>query len=111
VSTAARARSPRPVTATRDGCWSRPRGTTAKRYRPSRELVRLQDSQPPAVRARAELGNRRPHQRWNRLDARANRPTISAVAVARELAGWGKDRGRPHKPPAGRLDVRRQREE
>jgi hypothetical protein len=40
------------------------------------------------VRARAELGNRRPHQRWNRLDARANRPTISAVAVARELAGW-----------------------
>jgi transposase len=59
-----------------------------KRYRPSRELLRRQDGQPPAVRARAETGNRRLHRRWARLDARSKRPTISAVAVARELAGW-----------------------
>lgn len=31
---------------------------------------------------------RRLHQRWRRLDARGKRSTISAVAVARELAGW-----------------------
>jgi transposase len=59
-----------------------------KPYRPSRELIRRQDGQPPAVRARAEAGNRRLHRRWSRLDARGKRPTISAVAVARELAGW-----------------------
>jgi transposase len=59
-----------------------------KRYRPSRELIRRQDGQPPAVRARADQGNRRLHRRWRRLDARGKRSTISAVAVARELAGW-----------------------
>jgi transposase len=59
-----------------------------KPYRPSRELIRRRTGQPPAVRERAELGNRRLHRRWMRLDARAKRPTISAVAVARELAGW-----------------------
>ena len=59
-----------------------------KRYRPSRELLRRQDGQPPEVRARAELGNRRLHRRWVRFDARSKRPTVSAVAVARELAGW-----------------------
>jgi hypothetical protein len=40
------------------------------------------------VRERAERGNRRLHQRWRRLDARGKRSTISAVAIARELAGW-----------------------
>jgi transposase len=40
------------------------------------------------VRERAERGNRRLHQRWRRLDGRGKRPTISVVAVARELAGW-----------------------
>ncbi|MFF4259298.1 hypothetical protein ACFY1L_49855 [Streptomyces sp. NPDC001663] len=45
-------------------------------------------AQPPAVRDRAERGNRRLHQRWKRFDARDKRPTIAAVAVARELAGW-----------------------
>jgi transposase len=59
-----------------------------KRYRLSRELIRRQDGQPAAVRQRAEAGNRRLHRRWARLDARSKRPTISAVAVARELAGW-----------------------
>ncbi|MEU9919699.1 IS110 family transposase [Streptomyces sp. NPDC051001] len=59
-----------------------------KRYRPSRELMRRQAGQPPAVRDRAERGNRRLNQRWKRFDARNKRPTIAAVAVARELAGW-----------------------
>jgi transposase len=59
-----------------------------KPYRPSRELRARQDRQPAAVRERADAGNRRLHQRWCRLDARAKRSTISVVAVARELAGW-----------------------
>ncbi|MEU7817105.1 transposase [Pseudonocardia sp. NPDC049154] len=59
-----------------------------KRYRPSRELLRRRQHQPPAVWARADQGNRRLHRRWARLDARNKRPTVSAVAVARELAGW-----------------------
>jgi transposase len=59
-----------------------------KPYRPSRELIRRRDGQPPAVRERADHGNRRLHRRWARLDARGKRSTISAVAVARELAGW-----------------------
>jgi transposase len=59
-----------------------------KPYRPSRELIRRRNGQPPAVRERAELGNRRLHRRWAGLDARGKRRTISAVAVARELAGW-----------------------
>lgn len=59
-----------------------------RRYQPSRELMRRRATQPPAVRDRAERGNRRLHQRWSRLDGRGKRPTISAVAVARELAGW-----------------------
>ena len=59
-----------------------------KPYRLSRELIRRRAGQPPTVRDRAEQGNRRLHRRWARLDARGKRPTISAVAVARELAGW-----------------------
>jgi transposase len=59
-----------------------------KPYRPSRALQRRQADQPAAVRERADRGNRRLHQRWCRLDARGKRSTISAVAVARELAGW-----------------------
>ena len=59
-----------------------------KPYRPSRELLRRQAGQSAAVRDRAERGNRRLHRRWTRLDARGKRSTISAVAVARELAGW-----------------------
>jgi transposase len=59
-----------------------------KPYRSSRQLLARQAGQPAAVRDRAEQGNHRLHQRWRRLDARAKRSTISAVAVARELAGW-----------------------
>ena len=59
-----------------------------KPYRPSVPLQRRQAGQPAVVRERAERGNRRLHQRWRRLDARGKRSTVSAVAVARELAGW-----------------------
>ena len=59
-----------------------------KPYRPSRELIRRRDGQPAAVRDRADRGNRRLHRRWARLDGRKKRSTISAVAIARELAGW-----------------------
>jgi transposase len=56
--------------------------------RPSRERARRADGQSAEVRARAEAGNRRLHQRWCRLEQRKKRPTVSVVAVARELAGW-----------------------
>jgi transposase len=56
--------------------------------RVSRERARRADGQPAAVRARAEAGNRRLHQRWCRLEQRGKRPTVSVVAVARELSGW-----------------------
>jgi transposase len=56
--------------------------------RTSRERARRADGQPAVVRARAEAGNRRLHQRWCRLEQRGKRPTVSVVAVARELAGW-----------------------
>ena len=59
-----------------------------KPYRPSRDLQARHAGQPAVVRERADRGNRRLHQRWCRLDARAKRSTISVVAVARELAGW-----------------------
>jgi transposase len=59
-----------------------------KPYRPSRELRARHAGQPAVVRERADAGNRRLHTRWCRLDARGKRSTISAVAVARELAGW-----------------------
>jgi transposase len=59
-----------------------------KPYRPSRELRARQDRQPAVVRDCADRGNRRLQQRWCRLDAGGKRSTISAVAVARELAGW-----------------------
>jgi transposase len=42
----------------------------------------------PAVRARAREADRRLHERWLDLDRRKKRPTVSAVAIARELAGW-----------------------
>jgi hypothetical protein len=70
------------------GCWSRRPGITANPIGPSRDLQARHAGQPAAVRERADRGNRRLHQRWCRLDARAKRSTISVVAVARELAGW-----------------------
>jgi transposase len=55
---------------------------------PSRELMRRREGQPALVRERAEAAGRRLQQRWRRFDARGKRSTVSAVAVARELAGW-----------------------
>jgi transposase len=54
----------------------------------SKALRARRDNATPVVRARAELADRRLHHRWNTLDGRGKRPTITAVAVARELAGW-----------------------
>lgn len=56
--------------------------------RPSRELARRREGQPAAVRERAEAAGRRLQRRWRSFDARGKRPTVAAVAVARELAGW-----------------------
>jgi transposase len=67
------------------GCWSRHH---RKPYRPSRQLIRRHVGQPLAVREHAERPHRRLHRRWARLDARGKRSTISAVAIARELASW-----------------------
>ncbi|MGP4091016.1 transposase [Streptomyces sp. KR55] len=39
------------------------------------------------VRQRADLGNRRLHQRWESFLARKKNTNVAAVAVARELAG------------------------
>jgi hypothetical protein len=59
-----------------------------KPYRLSAEMVRRRDGQSPLVRARADQANRRLNQRWRTFDARKKRPTVAAVGVARELAGW-----------------------
>lgn len=59
-----------------------------KPYRLSSEMIRRRDGQPPAVRDRADQANHRLNQRWRRFDARNKRPTVAAVGVARELAGW-----------------------
>jgi transposase len=59
-----------------------------RRYRPTRELLRRQQGQSAAVRHRADQGNRRLHHRWKHMDDRGKRSTVSAVAIARELAGW-----------------------
>jgi transposase len=40
------------------------------------------------VRQRADLGNRRLHQRWESFLARKKNTKVAAVAVARELARW-----------------------
>ena len=60
------------------------------RSRPSigRALTDRQDSQPPEAIAVAWSAQRRLHRTWTRLEARAKRRTIIAVAAARELAGF-----------------------
>jgi transposase len=55
--------------------------------RPSAALTARRASQPATVRAEAEAIGRRLHRRWCDLEQRGKRPTIVAVAVARELAG------------------------
>ncbi|HTU84636.1 MAG TPA: IS110 family transposase [Solirubrobacteraceae bacterium] len=60
------------------------------RSRPSigRALNDRQDGQPPEAVAIAWSAQRRLHRTWTRLEARAKRRTIIAVAAARELAGF-----------------------
>ena len=60
------------------------------RSRPAigRALTDRQDSQPPAAIAVSWSAQRRLHRTWPRLEARAKRRTIIAVAAARELAGF-----------------------
>lgn len=60
------------------------------RSRPSvgRALSDRQDGQPPEAIAIAWSAQRRLHRTWTRLEVRAKRRTIIAIAVARELAGF-----------------------
>jgi transposase len=60
------------------------------RTRPSvgRALSDRQAGQPPEAIAIAWSAQRRLHRTWTRLEARAKRRTIIAVAAARELAGF-----------------------
>jgi len=46
------------------------------------------DGQPPQAIAVAWSAQRRLHRTWARLETRAKRPTIIAVAAAREFAGF-----------------------
>jgi len=43
---------------------------------------------PPALRARGQAADQRLHHRWTTMAARKKEPSVIAVAVARELAGW-----------------------
>jgi transposase len=60
------------------------------RKRPAigKALTDRQDDQPPEAVAVAWSAQRRLHRTWTRLEARAKRRTIIAVAAARELAGF-----------------------
>jgi len=66
-----------------EAAWHyRPRPTIGK------ALSDRQDGQPPEAIAVAWSAQRRLHRTWARLEARAKRRTIIAVAAARELAGF-----------------------
>ena len=60
------------------------------RKRPAigKALTDRQDDQPPEAIAVAWSAQRRLYRTWTRLEARAKRRTIIAVAAARELAGF-----------------------
>jgi transposase len=59
-----------------------------KRPRIAKALAARQDGQPAEAVAVAWSAQRRLHRTWMRLDTRAKRRTIIAVAAARELAGF-----------------------
>jgi transposase len=58
------------------------------RPRIGKTLTDRQAGQPPETVAIAWSAQRRLHRTWTRLEARAKRRTIIAVAAARELAGF-----------------------
>ena len=53
-----------------------------------RELERRHEHQPPEAVAIAWSAQRRLHRTWSRMRKRNKRPTVTTVAVARELAGF-----------------------
>jgi transposase len=53
-----------------------------------REIERRQEGQPVEATAIAWSAQRRLHRTWTRMRARDKRPTVTTVAVARELAGF-----------------------
>ena len=55
---------------------------------PGKALAARRSGLSPAVRARGQAADTRLHHRWTTMTTRKKRPTIIAVAVARELAGW-----------------------
>ena len=59
-----------------------------KTYRPGKTMQDRWALAPVAAQVRGDAGNRRLHRQWQRFTARKKRPTIAAVAIARELAGW-----------------------
>lgn len=59
-----------------------------KRPAMGKKLTERQSGQPPEAIATAWSAQRRLHRTWTRLEARAKRRTIIAVAAARELAGF-----------------------
>jgi transposase len=59
-----------------------------KHPRVGKVLTDRQNGQPPEAIAIAWSAQRRLHRTWTRLEARAKRRTIIAVAAARELAGF-----------------------
>lgn len=65
------------------------RGRLELRYEPRRDsnLLARQPGQPADVIARAWQTQLRLHNVWKRYDARGKRRTVTAIAVARELAG------------------------
>ena len=66
-----------------EAAWHyRPRPTSAKRS------TDRQNGQPPEAVAVAWSAQQRLHRTWARLEARAKRRTLIAVAAARELAGF-----------------------
>ena len=73
------------------------------RARPSigRALTDRQEHQPGEAIAIAWSAQRRLHRTWTRLEARAKRRTIIAVAAARELAGfaWRSPESSNHQSP------------
>jgi hypothetical protein len=57
--------------------------------RPASTAVALRRAKvSPAVRARGLAADQRLHRRWAGLTAPGKEPSVIAVAVARELAGW-----------------------
>lgn len=56
--------------------------------RVGREIERRQEGQPAEATAIAWSAQRRLHRTWTRMRARNKRPTVTTVAVARELAGF-----------------------